>query len=144
MAATTSRHPPLQKPINAGGALVERDGIEVPAVYTAAAEEYAALRQAAALIDRSDAARPSSWARPPTLPERPGDLRREGSHPGQGAYGYLTDRQGKILADVAVLALEDRLWLELPPSAGETVRAHLEKYIIADRVEVKPLGDLVL
>lgn len=117
----------------------------MPAVYTTVEEEYAALRQAAALVDRSDAARLELMGE---------DRQRfvnglvtcevKALAPGQGAYGYLTDRQGKILADVVVLALEDRLWLELPPSVGEAIRAHLAKYIIADRVEVKPLDDLVL
>jgi len=61
--------------------------------------------------------------------------------PGEGAYGFFTSHQGKILADVAVLILEDRLWLELPPGRAEEIAAHLRKYVIVDRVEVLPLDD---
>ena len=63
--------------------------------------------------------------------------------PGQGSYGFFTTPQGRVLADVVVLALEDRLWLELPPGSGQDLRAHLEKYIVADRVEVRTISDLV-
>lgn len=59
--------------------------------------------------------------------------------PGQAVYGFFTTGQGKILADVWVLALEDRLWLELPAGKVDAIAAHLKKYIIADKVEVSPL-----
>src|SRR3954468_15232495 len=45
--------------------------------------------------------------------------------PGTGAYGFFTSPQGKILADVAVLVREDRIWLELPPGRAEEIAAHL-------------------
>jgi folate-binding protein YgfZ len=146
VTAAPARHLPLQKLHHRWGARFEsRDGVQVPVAYTTVGEEYAALRAGCGLIDRSDVVRL--------------ELMGEDRHrflnglvtcdvkdlaPGQGAYGYFTDRQGKILADAVVLALEDRLWLELPPSAGDSIRAHLEKYIIADRVEVRPLDDLVV
>ena len=63
--------------------------------------------------------------------------------PGQGANGFFTSHQGKILADVAVLAHPDRLWLELPPGRGAEIAAHLGKYVLADRVEVLPLADML-
>lgn len=56
--------------------------------------------------------------------------------PGGGAYGFVTNHQGRILADVAVLALPDRLLLELPPGADPRIAEHMGKYIVADRVEV--------
>ncbi|REJ79990.1 MAG: hypothetical protein DWQ36_15930 [Acidobacteria bacterium] len=66
-----------------------------------------------------------------------------GREPGECCYGYFTDGKGRILADVLVLVLADRLWLELPPGKAAEIRQHLEKYIVADRVEVRPLGDFV-
>ena len=128
-----------------GARFVERDGVEVPAAYITVEDEVAALREGCALADRSNVARL----------ELMGEDRQRFLNglvtvevkdlaSGRGGYGYFTDRQGKILADTVVLAFEDRLWLELPPGAGEAVRAHLEKYIIADRIEVKSLDDLVL
>jgi folate-binding protein YgfZ len=62
---------------------------------------------------------------------------------GEGRYGYLTGGQGKILADVVVLGLEDRLWVELPAGRTEEVVAHLRKYVVADRVEIRPLAEMV-
>lgn len=59
--------------------------------------------------------------------------------PGSGVYGFFTTAKGQIQADVAVLALEDRLWLQLPPGLGSEIRERLQKYIIIDRVEVQPL-----
>jgi folate-binding protein YgfZ len=61
--------------------------------------------------------------------------------PGDGRYGFFTGAQGKLLADVVVLALADRLWLELPAGKGGEIAAHLRRYQVADRVEVRPLGD---
>lgn len=63
--------------------------------------------------------------------------------PGEGAYGFLTNPQGRILSDLVALAHEDRLWLMLPPGQEEAVTKHLRKYILADRVEVRPLGDML-
>jgi len=48
---------------------------------------------------------------------------------------------------VAVLAgpeKDDPLWLELPPGRAEAIAAQLRKYIIVDRVEVRPLDHLRL
>ncbi len=59
--------------------------------------------------------------------------------PGSGVYGFFTTAKGHIQADVAVLALADRLWLLLPAGLGEEIRERLQKYIIIDRVEVQPL-----
>src|SRR6185436_17021594 len=62
---------------------------------------------------------------------------------GSGTYGFFTSGQGKVLADFALLALEDRLWLDLPPGLDSEIAAHLAKYLIADRVEIKPLDRVV-
>ncbi|MCH9649749.1 MAG: hypothetical protein K0U98_16035 [Deltaproteobacteria bacterium] len=56
--------------------------------------------------------------------------------PGQGVYGFFATAKGRIEADGIVFALEDRLRLELPPGTGALIRQRLEKYIIADRVEI--------
>lgn len=55
---------------------------------------------------------------------------------GQGAYGFFTDAKGHILSDVVIRAFADRMWLELPETTTAGIRAHLEKYIVADRVEI--------
>lgn len=67
----------------------------------------------------------------------------KGLAPGLGSYGFFTSGQGKVLADFSLLAFEDRLWLDLPAGLEAEIAAHLAKYLIADRVEVKPLEGVV-
>jgi tRNA-modifying protein YgfZ len=55
---------------------------------------------------------------------------------GEGTYGFVTSVQGRVLADVVVLAVADELWLEVPAGEEEAVASHLAKYLIADRVEI--------
>jgi len=64
--------------------------------------------------------------------------------PGDGAYGFFTNPQGRILSDVAVLVREDRLWLEVAPGLAETLAGHLRKFVIVDRVEIRPLEEVTL
>ena len=66
----------------------------------------------------------------------------EGLEPGTGRFGFVTDVRGRILASAAVLALEDRLWLEIPKGRGRTIIEHLEKYIVTDQIEILPLGNM--
>jgi len=146
VAPAPVRHLPLAKLHRRWGArFTTIEGVEVPADYGSSGEEYTALRDGCALVDRSDVGRVELMGE---------DRQRflnglvtcdvKALAAGEGAYGYFTDRQGKILSDVVVLALADRLWLELPASAADAIRGQLEKYIIADRVEVKPLDDLAV
>lgn len=62
---------------------------------------------------------------------------------GQGAQGFFTDAKGHILSPVVVRAVEDHLWLELPGSTVSSISDHIEKYIVADRVEVSVTEALV-
>jgi folate-binding protein YgfZ len=59
---------------------------------------------------------------------------------GDGAYGFFTSPQGKVLADVVVLVQEEAIWLELPAGREAAIAEQLRKYIIVDRVEVQPLA----
>jgi len=67
----------------------------------------------------------------------------KGLAPGSGACGFFTSSQGRILSDALVLVLEDRLWIELSPGQEEAISDHLKKYVLADRVEIRPLADAV-
>jgi folate-binding protein YgfZ len=67
----------------------------------------------------------------------------KGLAPGEGAYGFFTNPKGGILSDVVVMVHEDRLWLQLPPGQEEAIAAHLLKYILADRVEIRQLEDML-
>ncbi|MCB1058419.1 MAG: aminomethyltransferase family protein [Acidobacteria bacterium] len=120
-----------------GARHTEVHGRIVPADFGDPAAEYRALRDGAALLDRS-------WVEHLVLT---GEDRQRFLHgqvtcdvkalaPGQGTYGFFTTAKGRIEADVVVLATEDRLVLELPPGLAAPIAARLEKYVIADRVEI--------
>lgn len=61
----------------------------------------------------------------------------QGLASGQGVRGFFTDVKGHVLADVSVLVAQDRLRLELPAAVAVSTAAHIENYIVADRVTVE-------
>ena len=67
----------------------------------------------------------------------------KGLAPGEGAYGFFTNPKGGILSDVVVMVHEDLLWLQLPPGQEGAISAHLRKYILADRVEIRSLEEML-
>lgn len=155
MSTTAPAAPPARLPLDRlhrrlGAAMVPLEdpgsgaSVLVPGAYGDVAAEHAALTRGVALVDLS-------WK--DRLELTGADRMRflhglitcdvKGLAPGQGSYGFVTSHQGKILADVVVLAHGDRLWLELPPGRGGEIAAHLQKYVLADRVEVLSLADMV-
>jgi len=62
--------------------------------------------------------------------------------PGDGAYGFFTTAQGRILSDAVVLAQADRLWLDVGPSQEGAIADHLRKFVIVDRVEIRQLQEI--
>ena len=119
------------------------DNLETPARFTDPAVESSALRVGCGLVDRSWIARLEICGADRyrflngLISSNVQDLEA-----GRNVYGFLTNLQGRVLADVYVIALEDRLWLELPPGRAETIKDHLEKYRVADRVDIFLLEDL--
>jgi folate-binding protein YgfZ len=55
--------------------------------------------------------------------------------------GFFTTGQGRILADFRLFCFAESCALLLPSGTGETVRAHLEKYKVASRVEIFAASD---
>lgn len=116
----------------------------LPARYAAVEEEYRALRAGCGLLDRT-----SAFLVEATGADRQRflngmtscDLKSLGA--GQGAYGFATNARGRVLADLVALVLDDRIWVELPPAAGEEILTHLRRYLIADRVELEASSDRV-
>ena len=54
---------------------------------------------------------------------------------GGGAYAALLTIQGKLVSDLYVYVLADRLILDVPAGRDAAVRAALDRYIVADDVE---------
>src|SRR5262245_3351990 len=61
--------------------------------------------------------------------------------PGQGCYAFFLTAQGRIVADVNLFALPDRILLDVEPEVRERVYQHLNKYIIADDVSLENASD---
>lgn len=56
---------------------------------------------------------------------------------GQGLYAFFLTAQGRVLADANIFNLGDALWLDTEPEIADKLRDHLDKYIIADDVELQ-------
>jgi folate-binding protein YgfZ len=56
--------------------------------------------------------------------------------PGQASYGLAVGRNGRILADLTVVADESALLVAVPGSVSEGLRAHLDHYIVMEEVEL--------
>jgi aminomethyltransferase len=54
---------------------------------------------------------------------------------GSGCYAFLLSPQGRIQADLTLLAFDDRILLDTEPELHEKVAQHIRRYIIADQVE---------
>jgi folate-binding protein YgfZ len=57
--------------------------------------------------------------------------------PGEGCYAFFLNAQGRILADVNLLCLEDHFLLDTEPETRTKVYEHLDRYIIADDVTLE-------
>jgi hypothetical protein len=99
--------------------------------------DYAALDSGAGLVDFGDR----------TLIEIAGDDRAKFLHnlctneirklaPGAGCEAFLTNVQGKIVAHVLVFSGPDSLVLETVPGQAEKILAHLDRYLIREKVEL--------
>lgn len=56
--------------------------------------------------------------------------------PGEGCYAALVTAKGKMQSDLNVFVLQDELLLDFEPGLTHTVAERLEKYIVADDVQV--------
>lgn len=61
---------------------------------------------------------------------------------GEGNYATLLTHRGKIIADINVYNLEDSIYVMTAPQVIDTLFTELDKYIIADDVELKKVTDV--
>jgi folate-binding protein YgfZ len=57
--------------------------------------------------------------------------------PGQGNYQFLLDAQGHILADANLYLFADHVLLDVEPGETAQVMEHIDRYIIADDVQLE-------
>jgi aminomethyltransferase len=56
---------------------------------------------------------------------------------GCGCYAFLLSPQGRIQADLTLLAFEDHMLLDTEPELPEKIAQHIRRYIVADQVELE-------
>lgn len=99
--------------------------------------EYRALADGPALVDRSyrglleiTGADRASWLHNLTTNEV------KNLSPGQGNYTFACNAQGRILFDLNILVRADAAWVDLDRGFLDLARAHFDKYIIIEDVQV--------
>lgn len=123
-----------------GAVLGDYHGAVVPARFSDHVAEHRAVRQAAGLFDFSFRA----------LIEVRGKDRVRFLHAmvtndvksldsGQGTYAALLDAQGHIQADFRLYAEQDRILLDTDADLRDKVINTLQRYVIIDQVELRPL-----
>jgi len=112
--------------------------VSLPLDYCDAVAEYTAVRTAVGIVDRRD------WS----VVEVTGRDRAAFLHallsnevkslaPGQGCAATLLDVHGKVQALVLVWVLDDRIHLVSPPGLGASLVEQLDKYLFAEKVELR-------
>ena len=61
--------------------------------------------------------------------------------PGEGAYAFFLNAQGRILGDVNLFCFEEYFLLDTEPETRQKLFEHLDRYIIADDVTLEDLTE---
>jgi glycine cleavage system T protein len=121
-----------------GAELREHDGWLLPASFRTPLDEYQTVRAAVGLLDMCDYAAVELTG-PDCVSYLQGMITNDVKSlcPGAGMYAAVVDVNGKILADLRVLCVEDTTFVLLTrETLKDKVLAQLNKYLVADDVEV--------
>jgi folate-binding protein YgfZ len=125
-----------------GAQFVERDGWLLPHHFSNSAAEYAAVCSAVGFIDLSHRGLLQL-----TGADRVSFLQGMVSNdvkalkPGDGQYATVLNQQGKVLGDARVLCSDNSLYLDLWESIKDKIAEHLNRYLVADEVEIADRTD---
>lgn len=121
---------------------LERDGWRLPQHFGDVDAEYGAVRKSVGILDLSQRGL-LQFTGPDRLSFLQGmvsnDLRDLQTFDGQ--YAALLTQQGKVVADVRVLCAMNSLYLDFWEPLKEKIIAHLNRYLIADEVEIADRTD---
>ena len=123
-----------------GAEFAEEDGWIVPLRFGDPLEEYRAVRSGVGILDLGNRALLRF-----TGADRASYLQGMVSNDvknlveGTGIYAAILDVQGKILADVRVLCAGDSFLLDLSEPLKGKILDHLNRYLVADEVEIADL-----
>ena len=126
-----------------GARFGEVNGAEVVADYGEPVTEYTALHQTAGVLDLSFRSRICL-----TGADRARFLHGQVTNdvnrlsPGAGCYAAITTAKGKMEGDLNIYALADELLLDFEPGLTEKITARLEKFLVADDVQIVDVAAL--
>lgn len=124
-----------------GAILTDDRGMELPARFTDTQHEYQAVREKAGIIDLSFRVQVRM-----TGEDRSSFLQGMVSNdvqalkPGEGCPATLLTEQGRIVADLRIYALDNSLLLDVDARIKDKTIEALDRFIIADDVEMEDLG----
>jgi folate-binding protein YgfZ len=115
----------------------ELDGAEIVNDYGDWLAEHAALRETAGVIDLSFRSR-ICLTGADRIRFLHGQVTNDAKklRVGEGCYSAITTAKGKMESDLNIFALADELLLDFEPSLTEKISARLEKFIVADDVQI--------
>ncbi|HEV2320521.1 MAG TPA: glycine cleavage T C-terminal barrel domain-containing protein [Verrucomicrobiae bacterium] len=122
---------------SAGGRFSELNGQEIVADYGDVAAEYAALREAVGVLDfnfRGRICLTGSDRIRFLHGQITNDVKRLSR--GEGCYAAITTAKGKMEGDLNIFNLPDELLLDFEPGLTDRIFRRLEKFIVADDVQV--------
>ncbi|MBI3852124.1 MAG: aminomethyl transferase family protein [Verrucomicrobia bacterium] len=125
----------LHQDLNA--TFAEVNGAEVVSHYGDALAEHAALRETAGVIELSFRSRLCLTGKDRVRflhGQVTNDVKR--LRVGEGCYAALVTAKGKMQSDLNIFCLQDELLLDFEPGLTAVVTQRLEKYIVADDVQV--------
>jgi folate-binding protein YgfZ len=125
-----------------GTTLLNLSVADIPADFGDALAEYRALGESAGVLDMSSRSRLCL-----TGADRVRFLHGQVTNeikklrPGQGCYAALITAKGKMQSDVNIYCLPEELLLDFEPGLATAVSQRLEKYIIADDVQIVDVSE---
>jgi folate-binding protein YgfZ len=120
-----------------GGKFSTLNGAEIVSDYGDQQTEYDALHEAAGVLDFSFRGRVCLTGADRVRflhGQVTNDVKR--LRAGEGCYAALTTAKGKMQSDLNIFCLQDELLLDFEPGLTATVTERVEKYIVADDVQV--------
>lgn len=115
----------------------EFNGAEIVSDYGDWLAEHAALRESVGIIDLSFRSR-ICLAGADRVRFLHGQVTNDVKNlrAGEGCYAAITTSKGKMESDLNIFALADELLLDFEPGLAEKISARLEKFIVADDVQI--------
>ena len=120
-----------------GARFTQLNGEEIVSSYGDLAAEHAALSDGAGVLDLSCRSRlcvvgaDRVWYLHGQVTN---DIKKLA--PGSGTYAALTTAKGKMECDLNIFCLADELLLDFEPGLTEKITQRLEKFIVADEVQI--------